>query len=272
MISINTRVERFNIFCIFRFFFKNESFMKKYISVIITAVVCLLLGVGAWYLYRAYIVADIVSDEAAEDERSRFMAGAYTGYRELADEEEKLFDEVCRLEEHLVPRSVSTQVVAGLNYRFACTDGKDEEYVVTIYKPLPGHGEAKVTCVEPRRARENAESYYNSYFEGLKSGEYLQVYDFFSKDLKSLWDRADEVPDWDLFLLAQDWDNPSFEIISVDGNSHEADVRVKVRNMGSESMNVLHLVREGDNYAIGDISTDDYDLRNLLCPSTVAGK
>lgn len=171
----------------------------------ITLVVCFALGFGALYLYRAYRIADVVTDEASQDNISRFMTGAYTDYRVLTEEEFEL-----------------------------------------------------------RLARENAESYYDAYFDALKADKPRKVTEFFSSGLKNLWDKAYEVPDWDLFLLAQDWDNPSFEILSVNGNSKEAEVEVKVRNFGQEKINTLRLVREGSGYLIDNFIADGYNLKELL--------
>lgn len=88
--------------------------------------------------------------------------------------------------------------------------------------------------------------------------------EFFSSELKSLWDKAYGVPDWDLYLLAQDWDDPSFEILSVNGNSKEVEVAVKVRNFGIEKINTLRLVREGDCYLIDNFIADGYNIKELL--------
>lgn len=230
----------------------------------VTLVVCFALGFGALYLYRAYRIADVVTDEASQDNISRFKTGAYTDYRELTEEETELFHEVYMADDILHPWTVATQVVAGINYRYACSDDNGDEYVVTIYKPLPNHGEPRVTGVEPRLARENAESYYEAYFNGLNADKPRKVTEFFSSGLKNLWDKAYEVPDWDLFLLAQDWDDPSFEILSVNGNSKEAEVAVKVRNFGQEKINTLRLVREGSGYLIDNFIADGYNLKELL--------
>lgn len=239
--------------------------------------VCLALGIGALYLYRAYRIADVVTDEALQDNISRFMTGAYTGYREMTLEENTIFLDAYKAADKLHPWTVSTQVVAGINYRYACTDENGEEYVVTIYKPLPNQGEPRVTGVEPRLARENAESYYEAYFDGLKDDKHLDKSLFFSTELNRLLDSAFEdvyeipenFPDWDLFLLAQDWDDPSYEILSVNGNSKEAEVAVKVRNFGIEKLNTLRLVREGDCYLIDNFIADGYNLKELLTAQVV---
>ena len=84
------------------------------------------------------------------------LCGGYTDVREPSDEEYQLFRAVTDSMEGMsfTPLTVQTQVVAGINYRFYCrfSDGS-EEYSpghcwLTIYKPLPGQGEPKVTSLE----------------------------------------------------------------------------------------------------------------------------
>ena len=84
------------------------------------------------------------------------LCGGYTEEREPSDEEYQLFRAVTDGMEGMsfTPLTVQTQVVAGINYRFYCrfSDGS-EEYSpghcwLTIFKPLPGQGEPKVTSLE----------------------------------------------------------------------------------------------------------------------------
>jgi len=49
----------------------------------------------------------------------------------------------------LTPVNVSTQVVAGTNYKFVCKDKSGSTYHVIIYQKLPAYGgEAEVTSIE----------------------------------------------------------------------------------------------------------------------------
>lgn len=78
------------------------------------------------------------------------ICGGYTAQREPNAEELELFRNVTKDNElTLSPLSVSTQVVAGLNYKFYCryeaADDSGHCYV-TIYKPL--NGEARITGIE----------------------------------------------------------------------------------------------------------------------------
>lgn len=157
---------------------------KSAIAIFGTAAVCIALGVTAVCLYRSYRIADIISDEAAQDDMNRFTTAA--------------------------------------------------------------------------------ETYYSEYFEGLNADKPRDVSEHFSSELKDLWEKCYGVPDWDLYLLAQDWDNPGFEIISAEGDEQEADVSVKITNLGTEKMNVLHMVREGDSWLIDNFVADGYDLKALL--------
>lgn len=81
------------------------------------------------------------------------MCGGYTGQRPLQEQEQQLFR---RVTDKLVgvrytPESVATQVVAGTNYRFVCTaetiarEPETFRAEVTVFRPLPGQGEARIT-------------------------------------------------------------------------------------------------------------------------------
>lgn len=90
--------------------------------------------------------------------------GGYTDQREPSEDEMEMFRTVMTSENTTyTPLSVSTQVVAGTNYKFYCrfedtTDGirrkaadEGDKYGycwVTIFKPLPGRGEPKLSSIE----------------------------------------------------------------------------------------------------------------------------
>lgn len=79
------------------------------------------------------------------------MVGAFSNERELQEEELTLFQEVYHGDVALTPKSVATQVVAGTNYRFRCEDAAGEDYLVTIFVPLPcnqSEQQTEVTKVE----------------------------------------------------------------------------------------------------------------------------
>lgn len=88
------------------------------------------------------------SDLAAAERK----CGGYTRQRELSEEEMAMFKAVtasCGMT--LTPLSVSTQVVAGTNYRFWCryqdSEGSGHCWV-TVFKPLPGRGEPEVSAID----------------------------------------------------------------------------------------------------------------------------
>ena len=84
------------------------------------------------------------------------LCGGYSEVREPDMEEYQFFREVTDKVEGMTftPLTVQTQVVAGINYKFYCrfSDGSEEyspgHCYLTIYKPLPGHGEPTVTSIE----------------------------------------------------------------------------------------------------------------------------
>lgn len=91
------------------------------------------------------------SSELVGSSATNAIVGSYSGYREPSEDEKIFFEEVVKeYEKELFnPERVSTQVVAGINYRFLCSmkDGEvTSKVIVTIYKPLSG--DPKITSVE----------------------------------------------------------------------------------------------------------------------------
>ena len=88
--------------------------------------------------------------EAVETETTQIVGG-YTEPREITSEELEMFKKATAdyAELQLVPQTVCTQVVAGLNYKFFC-DCKEGYNLsrcdVIIYKPL--EGEPSVTKIQ----------------------------------------------------------------------------------------------------------------------------
>jgi hypothetical protein len=81
------------------------------------------------------------------------IVGGWTAYHKLTDEDRSVFKEAISGEHGNVkyePQLVSTQVVAGVNYRYKCTASAPPalvvwEAVVQIFKPL--HGKPYVTDI-----------------------------------------------------------------------------------------------------------------------------
>lgn len=82
----------------------------------------------------------------------RQLCGGFSPEREVTEEEKDMLKEVTKGGSVIyTPLSVSTQVVAGLNYKFSCkyedsADGSKGECKVTVFKPL--NGEPSVLNVE----------------------------------------------------------------------------------------------------------------------------
>ena len=87
-----------------------------------------------------------------EKETPLTLVGAFGNQREITEQEMEMFRAVTQEQDSVVytPLSVSTQVVAGINYRFWCRYGSPDgsgHCFVTVYKPLPGRGEARITSI-----------------------------------------------------------------------------------------------------------------------------
>lgn len=82
-------------------------------------------------------------ETANESITSKMICGGYTDPRAPEDEELAMFYALADGgETEFTPEAVSTQVVAGINYKFLCrfasADGSNGLCYVTIYKPLSG--------------------------------------------------------------------------------------------------------------------------------------
>lgn len=99
-------------------------------------------------LYFAFVcitMLGVACAKPAGKAQSDFPAacGGYTDYRALSDEDVTLFTDVYDAEPTLTPYAVATQVVAGTNFRFLCRDAALQEYVVTIFVPLPCYADTQ---------------------------------------------------------------------------------------------------------------------------------
>lgn len=75
------------------------------------------------------------------------ICGGYSEFRELTKEDIALFEKTYQGDMKLTPQSVSTQIVAGTNYKFQCVDQDNKQVQVVIFLPLPGEGDPVVSCV-----------------------------------------------------------------------------------------------------------------------------
>lgn len=80
-------------------------------------------------------------------EEEPVVCGGFSKEREVNEEEIKFFNKVYKGEIALKPLKVSTQIVAGRNYDFICTNDSGDIYQVSIFEPLPEEGEPEVTSV-----------------------------------------------------------------------------------------------------------------------------
>ena len=87
--------------------------------------------------------------ETNNESENQYMVGAYADYRSLNNEDRQLFESTYSHKAKLTPQSVATQVVAGTNYKYICTNDSDKVIKVVIFKPLPNQGEPKVSSIEP---------------------------------------------------------------------------------------------------------------------------
>lgn len=84
--------------------------------------------------------------------------GGYSDMRRLTDTEKEFFASVAAsiADIEYEPINVSTQVVAGTNYRFLCKarqKGNKKKYyaVIEVHKPLPEQGEPRIVSIERQK-------------------------------------------------------------------------------------------------------------------------
>jgi len=116
--------------------------MKMNKTIITIASALALVGCSGAKNANNTTTSDPILEEVVEED---VMTGAYSEQRVPSEEEISLFKSTYKGEIELTPYSVSSQVVAGMNYAFTCKDKEDNTYRVVIYQPLPGQGEPEVT-------------------------------------------------------------------------------------------------------------------------------
>jgi len=100
-------------------------------------------------LFSCTAQTDNYKSVEVEDVEKAEMVGAYTEGRIPTKDEIELFKDTYKGGIELTPITVSTQVVAGTNYKFVCKDKCGSTYKVVIYQKLPAYGgEAEVTSIE----------------------------------------------------------------------------------------------------------------------------
>ncbi|RXJ69340.1 hypothetical protein CRV08_04870 [Halarcobacter ebronensis] len=80
------------------------------------------------------------------------MPGGWSAYHDLTPEDESVFHEALAgfVGVHYTPFAVSTQVVAGMNYKYKCEASMPPsdviwEVIIEIFKPL--HGSAHIVSI-----------------------------------------------------------------------------------------------------------------------------
>lgn len=85
------------------------------------------------------------------------VEGGWTPYRPLTEEDKQVFAEATAGWDGVgyTPLKVQSQVVAGVNYHFFCDavtatrEPQTFQAIVSVYKPLPGQGPARIMAIEP---------------------------------------------------------------------------------------------------------------------------
>lgn len=118
---------------------KGESYVAK------KALPALVLLAAMLVMLLSGCAGEEAAQPPAEDEP---MAGAYSAERELTEDDLAVFNDAEGDHDiYYVPRTVATQVVAGINYRFGCVMAHSEDdpdapiTYVFIYQPLEGPAE-----------------------------------------------------------------------------------------------------------------------------------
>lgn len=122
-------------------------------------ILCLACGCSRRSARAAAKAAETKSEETVtvkEESPKKELVGAFTDFRPLTHEDQVLFGNT-QLENKSIKGykvlSVSTQVVAGINYRFLCEDEEGNVHVVIIYKPLPMQGDPRITSIDGKKVR-----------------------------------------------------------------------------------------------------------------------
>jgi len=125
--------------------------MKNTTRIITLALVCLLIlgALAACAPKTDNIPTDQPTENSGDQTTEAPIAGGYSEDRDVTEDDLAIFNEAMAglVGVEYTPVKVSTQVVAGMNYRFTCTakavtpDAVEETKTVNIFKPLDGPAE-----------------------------------------------------------------------------------------------------------------------------------
>lgn len=207
--------------------------------------------------------------------------GAFADYRALSNEDIQLFEAAFHYALKLTPQCVTTQVVAGTNYKFICKDKANNDIKVVIFQPLPNQGEARVTSIETLEGEDTqelvevvAQLMYDDVMAAYARREEDAKYAFgryASDGLKGLLDKVEaaitngEIEpmmygwDCDPWILAQDRNMPSAKVVKVhDFTKKQCLVDVTITD-GETRCVTLTLVKEGKQWKVDDFATPAMD-------------
>lgn len=124
--------------------------MRQVKFILLTALFMTLAGCGNHFTKGKSV--ETPEAVATTQPKPKKVCGGYTEQREPTEEEMEMFKSLTSSESvTLTPLSVSTQVVAGLNYRFWCRYQEKKRgghCWVKIFRPLPGQGEPELVSIE----------------------------------------------------------------------------------------------------------------------------
>lgn len=225
--------------------------------------------------------------EASNGADNMYICGAYADYRALTDEDIEVFESAYNYGLQLTPQSVATQVVAGTNYKFICTDKAGNDVRVVIFQPLPNHGEPRVTGIEtvsgqdtPGAVAVAAQIMYDDVMSMYDSGGEGRDNAFRRYASSKLLNLVDEVDDaiakgdidpiiygWDCdpWIMAQDWSHPTAKVVKVydlSDNGCMVDVAIMDGEVEGDATNItVALVKENGMWKVDDfaLSASDAD-------------
>lgn len=102
----------------------------------------------------------------------RHLVGAYGETTKVTAEQVEIFNKAVDASMKLTPKKVSSQVVAGTNYKFICEDAEGKEHKVIVFQPLPSQGEPRVTCIDGEKI---ASQSFIIYYENQEAKDSLMA-------------------------------------------------------------------------------------------------
>lgn len=243
--------------------------MKRFIIGLAIVVMCFALSSCA---YKA--------TNANSAGTNKYLCGAYSDCRSLTEQDVQLFESVYSYDLKLKPQSVATQVVAGTNYKFVCTDALANDILVYVFKPLPNRDKPRVTGIEmvggndtPEFASVAAQIMYDdvlSEYCAHDGGQKEAFGKYASAGLLNLLAKVDEaitkgevepmIYGWDCdpWIMAQDCNQPKARIVKVRGLKDTNCLVDVVISDGEDRDLTLKLVKENNRWKVDDFVSPAY--------------